>query len=592
MNERFLKPPRPLLILAFAVFGVTIAFPFIALDDAKHIWQNPYVMSFSLQNLKHFWSGPYYGLFVPFVYNAWSVLALITQGLGLKNEFTVIAAPLFHAANVALHLLNIYLAWILALQIFHRLYPAAGDENSKRAFVALIPFAIHPLQVETVVWASGLKDVLAATPTLLALIAATAFLPQPTLGKRNKHPGPSPTIPAFLKKRPALAFNIFAAIAMLCKPSSVVLPPALIVMAFVIDRSAWRRVARAAAPALALAIWVTLATKGSQPDARLEFELAVSQRPLVALGSLGFYILKFMAPWPLSPDYGLTPPKLLSSGAIALYWGAALAFLALTAHAVFRKWRKTTLAGGWVVLGLLPVLGLVPFEFQNLSTVADRYVYLFPSLGMGLLFASLVDRLPLMKYRYVMPAGLVIIWTALSFLQALNWQSNDHLFRHTANVNPASYLALNNLGLQDLRRKDFDSAEKHFKSALTAKPDYLAALANLGVAYFKRQDFAAAISHYTESLKKFPEAGAGSPATFADMHFNLGASYLNTGRNDQGLSHLQKAVLINPDHFLANFHLGRVLAARGDKEGAKRAFGQALRLQPNDPMVMAEVDKL
>lgn len=592
MNKRLFTPPRPLVLLALAVFGVTVSFPFIALDDAKHIWQNPYVMSLSLHNLKHFWTGPYYGLFVPLIYNAWSVLAAMTQSLGLTDEFTVMAAPLFHGANVLIHALNVYLAWLLILQIFHRLYPDAKEANLQRASVAVIPFAIHPLQVETVAWASGLKDVFAATPALLALLCGVLLIDGPRQGKRAKAPALPIGPPQVVIRHPAVSFYIFALVAMLSKPSAVILPVAYVLLSFAIDRRQWKRALRVTAPLLVSAVWIAWITKASQPDSRLEFELAVAERPLVALGSLGFYIAKFMAPWPLSPDYGLTPPRLLASPGIFIYWGLAATLLTFATVAFIKKWRKVSLATAWFVLGLLPVLGLIPFEFQNLSTVADRYMYLLPTLGMGVLFAGLIERLPSAPYRYYLPAGLVVAWSALSFLQTLNWQSNDHLFRHAAHVNPNSYLALNNLGLQDLRRKDFDAAERHFQEALAAKPDYLAALANLGVAYFRRQDFPAAITHYTGALAKFPEAGAGSPATFADMHFNLGASYLNTGKNQPGLIHLRKAVQINPDHFFAHFHLGRVLAVQGDKDGARRAFAQALRLKPNDPAVLAELKKL
>ncbi len=592
MKGKWLSPPGPLILLALAIFGASIFFPFIALDDAKHIWQNPYVMSFSWKNVQFFWQAPYYGLYVPLVYNFWSLLAALTQGLGLKNEFTVISGGVFHLSNVALHLLNIQLAWWLAIQIYWRIFPGDAEGNKRRALLSIVPFAIHPLQVESIAWASGLKDVLSATPTLMAMLFGLSCIPVAFVSKKNKREIAAPTPIKFFARNPPFGFFICTVMALLCKPSAVVLPVAFLVLVWAIDRAQWRKALKLALPVLAIALYFAFLTKSSQPDARLEFQLAVWQRPLVALASLGFYIFKFLAPWPLSPDYGLTPPRLLASAESYLYMGLAMLFVGAGLTALLRRWSTSTIAITWVVVGLLPILGFIPFEFQNLSAVADRYNYLFPALGMGILFSELVMRLPALKFRTFLPVGLVIAWSALSCLQTLNWRSNDHLFRHAVLVNPQSYLALNNLGLQDIRRSDFDSAEKNFKLALQAKPDYLAALANLGVAYFKRHDYPATIRHYTETLAKMPEAGIGSPATYADMHFNLGAAYLNTSQFESGLVHLMKATVINPDHFLANYHLGRALVVKGDKEGARRALMNALRLQPGDAGVMAELNKV
>ena len=70
-----------------------------------------------------------------------------------------------------------------------------------------------------------------------------------------------------------------------------------------------------------------------------------------------------------------------------MYMGLGLTFIGIGLTAFIKRWRLTALA----IAGscrLLPVLGLVPFEFQNLSTVADRYNYLYPALDMGILFQA------------------------------------------------------------------------------------------------------------------------------------------------------------------------------------------------------------
>src|SRR2546427_6732167 len=62
---------------------------------------------------------------------------------------------------------------------------------------------------------------------------------------------------------------------------------------------------------------------------------------------------------------------------------------------VFWLWRKrwTLLLASLAVfiVGVLPVSGLIPFDFQRVSTVADRYLYL-SMLGPAMAAASLLAR--------------------------------------------------------------------------------------------------------------------------------------------------------------------------------------------------------
>ena len=58
-----------------------------------------------------------------------------------------------------------------------------------------------------------------------------------------------------------------------------------------------------------------------------------------------------------------------------------------------RKCRGAALGALIALAALLPVLGLVPFTFQEWSTVADRYMYL-AMLGAALAVGTLLARLP------------------------------------------------------------------------------------------------------------------------------------------------------------------------------------------------------
>lgn len=590
-----LKKPWTLVVgLSLLALGASLAYPFIALDDAKHIWQNPYVRTLNLENFLKFWREPYYGLYIPIIYNTWQTLALITQTLGLTHPITGLNALFFHWATLGFHLFNIYLCW----HILRGWIWSLQNQNHQRsplewnflATLATLPFALHPLQTESTVWASGLKDTMSSCFALLSILLLSSHLIDSPKTKKSKGTGDFSLWPQWASARPLFIVFVAGVFALLSKPSTVVLP--LIIIALVsYSPKPLKKFTTLILLLLAGAAWLILTTKGAQPDARLEFHLDLPHRLMVAPASLGFYIFKFLIPYPLAPDYGLTPTKLLELRYAPTLIFLGVIFIFTTLWAVLRKKVKIAIPLVFILLGFAPVLGLVPFEFQNMSTVADRYFYLFPALGSGLLLALAFARLSLTTIKRAI-ALLVVLWLPLTLVQASHWRSTDALFLHTAQVNSQSYLSFNNLGLQALRRGDFESAAHYLDLALKAKPEYLAAIANLGVVYFKEHDYQKTIEHYESYLKKLPPAGPGSPATFADMHFNLGAAYVNTRQMDRAIKNLELATQINPDHFLAHFHLGRALLVLGDRDGAKRELSQAYRLNPQDPGLQQELKKL
>src|SRR2546429_4298981 len=85
-------------------------------------------------------------------------------------------------------------------------------------------------------------------------------------------------------------------------------------------------------------------------------------RPLVATDALAFYLFKLIFPLHLAPDYGRTPRVAIAHGWIYWSWLAPLALA--TAVWFIRKRSPGAVAGALLALiGVAPVLGLVPFTF-------------------------------------------------------------------------------------------------------------------------------------------------------------------------------------------------------------------------------------
>jgi hypothetical protein len=155
---------------------------------------------------------------------------------------------------------------------------------------------------------------------------------------------------------------------MLAKPTAMVVPIVVIVLEHMVLGREIKQVLRSVWPWLLLAVPCAIAAKLIQPAPHAADAAApLWARPLVAMDALAFYLYKLVWPVKLGFDYGRTPAYVRASGLIAWTWllPAAVALLA------WWNWRRggRAIAAGllMMVIVLLPVLGLVPFDFQTYS---------------------------------------------------------------------------------------------------------------------------------------------------------------------------------------------------------------------------------
>ena len=78
----------------------------------------------------------------------------------------------YHLTNLLLHAANAVLVWLVLQALLRRLVGAPAHVRSTlAAAVGALFFAIHPLRVESVAWATERRDVLSGFFWLLALLA-------------------------------------------------------------------------------------------------------------------------------------------------------------------------------------------------------------------------------------------------------------------------------------------------------------------------------------------------------------------------------------------------------------------------------------
>lgn len=525
---------RAILILAaldVAVFGGVLGHELLTWDDLAVTVQNPYLNPPSVGGVLALWRRPWMDMYMPVTYSTWGILAFLAGGFD---------PVVFHAASLGIHVL-------CGLVAFGLLRPIVRDDRA--AVAGALLFGLHPVQVESVCWMGGMNDLLCGLFSLLALERYLEF----ARGRRTVSY--------------ALA-TLCWVLALLSKPSAVAVP----LIAFALDRFVIQRPARDAAraltPWLLIAIAWILLTRSIQLAAQTA-TTPVWTRPFVCGDALFFYAAKLSWPLDLAHDYGRSPAWVISHAFGYATWVVPLA-IGLLILSWRRRWPWIAAGASASVLAVSPVLGLVPFDFQRYSTVADHYLYL-ALLGPALALACALARSGVR--RMWAAAWVVLALLGLrSRLQVPVWKDDFTLYLHTLEVNPRSWVSHGNLGVALDARGRSEEAIAEFQRALELEPADVRSRTNLGIVLDAEGRTAEAIPHFEEALRLRPED--------ALTHESLALALLKSDRPAEAIPHLRETLRIQPGNFGAHYEIAVALEATGELDLSIEHLREALRLNP------------
>lgn len=588
-----------LLAVAVAVvFGPNVANRLTNWDDNVNIADNPFLDPLTWAGLGRLWTHAYAQLYVPLTYTSWAFDRLVGGGAQWPH----------YLGNVVLHAAT-------SVALFHlilRLLPAAAGHRP-RAFCAAagaLLFALHPVQVEAVGWATGRKDTLSG---LLAVVALLLYV------RAAQDCGGSAMARI---RRPAWwgAMAAFVA-AVLAKPSAVAVPAAALALDWLALGTGLRAAIATAAPMLAVSAAFTVVTAGVQPLPEwMGRHLAPAwARPFVAGDALAFYARKIVAPFGLSPNYGRTPVAAMAQP-LNHAWLPLVAVLAAWA-----LWRGRGVARAGLAVALLlvaPVLGLVPFVYQSKSTVGDRYLYM-PMAGLALAAAALLlaaaGRFP--ARRALLAGATVALLAALgaaAAVQARVWRDSLALWTHAQRVTPGVVANYTNMAGVLLKARRAEEAIAHTSRAVALDPDNYAAQSNhalalqqLGrkeealramrravslassdpVVHALYGDMLNRLERDEEAVAAFEEALLLDPH-LGTAHLGIATAYANLGRLDDAVSHYREVLRQKPDLATVHSNLGHVLLRLGRHAEAAEHLATAVRLNPGDRLAREELEAL
>lgn len=424
----------------------------------------------------------------------------------------------FHATNLAIHLGNILLTYVLAVRLWRRPWSAVIAAG----FVAL-----HPINAEAVNYVSARSSLLSAF-FLLAAVASWARW-------REVRPPATGWVVASL---------VLGGLALGTKETSIVLP--LLVIAW--DRAAsqererWAVTIRRSLPwwglMTAYLAWRTFLLLGSHTERPVGD--GFWQPALFTIKIFLSSLRSWFIPVGSAVDHGWAW-TIAPTEAAALAVGGLAAVAAVPA--MFRIDRRIGWCVIWFVVSLVPLAAL-PWV-SRITLYQDHRVYL---AGIGLSWAAgeLARRAgtTLLGPRWArVGAGVLaamVVATAVRADAARTevWRDSDRLWAHTLDRYPTSVLALNHRALRWLEAGETNTARGAFEQSVALAPDFAVTHNYLGVAYARLGKTDRALAEFTTAVRLSP--------LFINARLNLGNAYELVGRPDLALAAYEQGVPDEP----------------------------------------------
>jgi hypothetical protein len=569
-----------LAIATLALYSPVRSYDFVDYDDGNYVSENPHVLAglswatirWSLESIEHANWHPV----------TWLSHILDCQFYGLN-------AGGHHITSLLIHVLNVILLFLLLRRV-------SGE--SGQSFMVGAIFALHPFNVESVVWIAERKNVLSTLFLLLTLAAYGWYARRPDW------------------KRYGLATLLFA-LGLASKPMLVTLPFLLLLLDywplrrvagwtnasnnFPVAQFSASRLVLEKVPIFFLSAASSVITMIAQWSGGALYStqlLPLRARVENALWSYAAYVWKTVWPSGFAVHYpNLFDPSVSSKPTALMWFGLLAGVLMLAAITALAWWQRRTrpyLLIGWLwYLGtLVPVIGIVQVGMQGM---ADRYAYV-PLIGIfvmliwgvaGLAHYAALDK----KVRWSVCAAVLLALAILSFRQIGRWESNYALWLHTAEVTRENFLADDHLGLI-LQQTGGSGAMSYFEDALRIAP--WDPVSRYAVAMNLEDQ-----GLHQQALREY-ETVIARPMTsrfLALSEANAGIIYGELGEFEKSRESLLKAEEVDSsviESLLQDFsqsaaarpasetylQMGILLQQTGRKEEARTAFEKVLSLDP------------
>jgi len=537
--------------LAWAIYLPALDASF-HLDDSPSIRDNPVIRELDPGRIAGFW---------PTRTVTYFSLALNFRAGGLNPR-------IYHAVNLAIHVLNSFLVYAL-LRLLLAGQPGTAARRSWAAAGGALVFALHPLQTQAVTYVVQRATSLGTFLVLLTLVLYCR-------GRRGK-PGSLGRLLAF---QGALLAEVLA---LLTKEFTVITPFLLLAIEAVHAKNLRKLPGKRLAPFLAavLLIPVLILLHSDNPyyndSGQLDW-LSRSGMNLNTTPGKGISPATYLATQervfltylrllfvPLNQQLEYDCPWQTSCLAFPAILGAAAAGAALL---LAIRLRRTTPIGAlglfWFLCALIPESSLIPIS----DPAVEHRLYL-PLVGAALALAAWIASWPGGKTRKIIFGLILLQFGYLAYQRNQVWLNPITLWEDNVAKAGGKARVHGNLGKAYLDAGRYGRAAEEFERMLELDPTYTGAYNNLAVIYIDHQRDDAKARHYIlKALELFPEYPSG--------YLNLGVIEMNNLRWLPAIRYFEKTLALDPDNQTAHYNIAASyfnLSSRLRREGEQLAEG-------------------
>lgn len=513
-------------------------------DDDAHLTENPCIV------------GP-----LGFI-GIWTTPAAVYYPLVLTTFW--IEHAIWGLIPMPYHLVNVLVQASCAVLLWHVLMAL----RVRGAWVGAALWALHPVQAESVAWITELKNTQSGFFYLLAILFFIKWLsPKPGAKRRNTY---------------YATVLVCAAMAMLSKASTVVLPAVMGLCAWRVEgRWRWRHLL-ALSPILLLSAlgsaWTIWEQQHHSGALGPQWHHTLPERVVISGKVIWFYLEKLIWPDPLIfiyPRWKINATQLpawLPAAAAGALWFALWWWRNKGAGPVF-------FAFSYFVFALFPVLGFFAVYFFRYSYVSDHFQYLASMGPLALAGSAVVAAAESFKnvgviLKPVFAGTLALILASLTWQHEQIFRNQQRLWSQTLAKNPEATIARVNLAALASEAGHPEEVLAQSPMLLEVYPDDPTILNIVGAAYLELGRLDAAIDLFQKSVAARPS----NPRPW----FNLGLAFLQKGLPDLAERQFENVVKLDPAAANAYIQLARIDLARHEDKAAIAELRQCLRVRPAD----------
>ncbi|MBU1718334.1 MAG: tetratricopeptide repeat protein, partial [Bacteroidetes bacterium] len=538
-------------------------------DDGGYVLKYDPVKEINAENLTEIFSVFYKGNYHP----------LTTLFYALEYQLVGPSPFLYHFNNLILHLLNVWLVFLLIWRLVRR---------NDIAFITALLFGVHTMHVESVAWISERKDVLYTFFYLAGLLYYISYFSKETAKRKNY-----------------LIALLLMLLSMLSKSAAVAFPLSLLVIDYFFKRKITLLTAAEKVPFFAISMVFGITAILSQGSAGaiqdLDPMFTYFERGLLASYGLMLYFMKLVAPTDLSAMHPY--PIRMSEMLPAMYYVAPFVVLAVSAIIFFlRKKSRILLFGAlFFLVNIVLVLQILPV---GAAIIAERYTYvpyigLFFIIGYVISLFSNKEKPGLYKIRipvYIL-AGVWMAWVSWLTVDRIGvWKRGDILFIDVTKKYPTMPFAFNNLGYYYYEdAKNNRKALEYFNKCISLDTTFHQAFSNRGILYFNApvdelrtilKDTSAnlQIKRFYWAIDDFTRAIRHKP-TNKDAWIGRANAYSEIGKFEEAINDYDQYLTMKPEDISAWKWRGTAKFRIGRFKEAEQDFIHAGTMDPEDAEV-------